>query len=542
MGGDGHSTRRVIVFGLDGASLELLGPWIEEGLLPNIARLIERGVSGGLESVIPPLTPPAWTTAVTGVPPAEHGVLNFARPRFGRATFDFFNALDRRVPALWDYLAAAGKRSLVLHLPAAHPPFEIDGVLISGIPVTDIRTDFTYPKSLKDELIENIPGYKLYPNTRQLKGERDSYFEDAIATLRTHVEEALFLMQREPWDLLFTVWQPGDSLMHFFWKDMDGRSGDESRKNFIRDYYIEADAGIGRIVDAAGNETSVIVMSDHGHTGVHAAVYLNKWLVQNGDMDFRPTFRHGLELLMLKVQRKIRRRLVKRRKFKEDEDQFAQVAARLLGKLEQGIRWKSTVAHAEPPGYIWICTKNRYPLGTIEPGEEYFRVREEIRVGFAGLVDPDTGEPVFDRVLTKDEAFPGPAARDAPDLVLMCRPGFITEYGLRKNFVVGPSQGARFNGYHVMTGLFVAAGPELKRGVTIDGARILDVAPTILHLLDLPIPPSMKGSVLTAAWAAETLSNRSVRIEDVGVKFTPSSQGEVERESIEQSLRDLGYM
>jgi predicted AlkP superfamily phosphohydrolase/phosphomutase len=157
-------------------------------------------------------------------------------------------------------------------------------------------------------------------------------------------------------------------------------------------------------------------------------------------------------------------------------------------------------------------------------------------------MDPDTGDPVFDQVLTKDQAFPGPAAREAPDLVLMCRPGFITEYGLRKNFVVGPSQGARFNGYHVMTGLFVAAGPELKQGVTIDGARILDVAPTILHLLDLPIPPSMKGSVLKDAWAAETLSNRSVRIEDVAVQFTPSSQGEVERESIEQSLRDLGYM
>ncbi|MGB5036525.1 MAG: alkaline phosphatase family protein, partial [Blastocatellia bacterium] len=82
MGSDGRSTPRVVIVGLDGASLELLNPWISEGLLPNLARLIERGVSGGLESVIPPLTPPAWTTAVTGVPPADHGVLNFARPRF----------------------------------------------------------------------------------------------------------------------------------------------------------------------------------------------------------------------------------------------------------------------------------------------------------------------------------------------------------------------------------------------------------------------------------------------------------------------------
>lgn len=542
MGSDGCSTPRVVVVGLDGASLELLNPWIEEGLLPNLARLIGRGVSGGLESVIPPLTPPAWTTAVTGVPPAEHGVLNFARPRFGRSSLDFFNALDRRVPALWDYLAAAGKRSLVLHLPAAHPPFEIEGVLISGIPVTDIRSDCTYPKSLKDDLIANVPGYKLYPNTLQLKGERDGYFQDAVATLRTHVDEALYLMQRETWDLLFTVWQPGDSLMHFFWKDMDGRSGVDSRKNYIRDYYREADAGIGRIVEAAGDEVHVIVMSDHGHTGVHGAVYLNKWLVDNGYMDFRTSFRQGLELLTLKLQRKFRRRFKKRRAFRDDEDQMTQIAARLLEKLEQGIRWSNTKAHAEPPGYVWICTKDRYPLGTVEPGGEYLRVREEIREGLAELLDPDSGEPVFDAVLTRDEAFAGPAQGDAPDLVVMCRPGFITEYGLRKNFVVGPSQGARFNGYHVMQGLLVAAGPQLQHGTTIEGARILDIAPTILHLLGLPVPPSMKGAVLTDACSPDALADNPVRVEDVAVRFTPSSHGEVEKESIEQSLRDLGYM
>jgi predicted AlkP superfamily phosphohydrolase/phosphomutase len=542
MESDGRSTRRVVVVGLDGASLELLGPWMEEGLLPNLARLMGKGVSGGLESVIPPLTPPAWTTAVTGVPPAEHGVLNFARPRFGRATFDFFNALDRRVPALWDYLAAAGKRSLVLHLPAAHPPFEIDGVLISGIPVTNLKSDCTFPSSLKDDLIANVPGYKLYPNTLQLKGERDAYFHDAVATLRTHVEESLYLMDREAWDLLFTVWQPGDSLMHFFWKDMDGRSGVAEREHYIRDYYREADAGIGRIVEAAGDEAHVIVMSDHGHTGVHGAVYLNKWLVENGYMDHRTTFGQGLDLLWLKVQRKFRRRFGKRRAFKDNQEQMTQIAAKMLEKLEKGIRWGNTRAHAEPPGYVWICTKDRYPLGTVEPGDEYRRVREEIRNGFAELTDPDTGEPVFDRVLTKDEAFDGPAADNAPDIVLMCRPGFITEYGLRKNFTVGPSQGARFNGYHVMTGLFVASGPCLKQGVTIDGARILDIAPTILHLLDLPVPPAMKGVVLTDACEPEALAKRPVRIEDVAVQFKPSSHGEVERESIEQSLRDLGYM
>jgi predicted AlkP superfamily phosphohydrolase/phosphomutase len=479
---------------------------------------------------------------VTGVSPAEHGILNFAKPRFGTRALDFFGARDRRVPALWDYLAAAGKRSIVLHLPAAHPPFAIEGVLVSGIPVTDLRSDCTYPASLKDDLVTNVRGYKLYPNTLRLKGDRDGYFQDAIATIRTHAEEAVYLMRREEWSFLFTVWQPGDSLMHFFWKDMDGRSGVAARRHYIRDYYRAADEGLGRILDEAGPDAHVVVMSDHGHTGVHGTVYLNKWLIDNGFMTFRTSFKQAMELVTLKVQRKFQKRWVRRRRYDESGDQFLQVAARLLEKLEQGIVWSRTKAHAEPPGYVWICTKDRYPQGTVEPGDEYLKVREEIRQGFEALRDPDGGGPVFDRILTKEEAFDGPAATDAPDLVLMCKSGFITEYGLRSGVTVGPSRGARFNGYHVMRGLFAAVGPELKRGETVEGSRILDIAPTILHLLDLPVPPHMEGVVLETALDPAALAARPVRREEIAVDFAYEARGEVERDAIEQSLRDLGYM
>ena len=542
MGTDGRPAPRVVVVGLDGASLELLGPWIDEGHLPNLARLIERGVSGGLESVVPPLTPPAWTTAVTGVGPGRHGVLNFAKPRFGKPTLDFFGARDRLAPALWDYLAAAGKRSLILHLPAAHPPFELEGAMISGIPVTDLRSDCMYPKELKEELVANIPGYKLYPNTFRIKGDRDGYFQETVETVRIAADEAVYLMRQKPWDLLFTVWQPGDSLMHFYWKDMDGRSGVEERRHYIRDYYREADAGLGRVLEEAGEDAHVIVMSDHGHTGVDGTVFLNKWLVENRFLAYRPTLKQTVELVALKLQRKLFKRVLRRRKYKENEDQILQLAARLLEKFEQGIVWRRTKAHAEPPGYIWICTRDRYPQGTVAPGAEYERVREEIRAGFAKLKDPKSGEPVFDRILTKEEAFDGPAVADAPDLVMMCRSGFITEYGPHSRYVVGPSQGSRFNGYHVLRGMFVAAGPELRKGTTVEGARILDVAPTILHLLGLPVPRAMEGAALVDAIDADALARRPVRVEEVAVGFSPHTTGEVERDEIERSLRDLGYM
>jgi predicted AlkP superfamily phosphohydrolase/phosphomutase len=534
--------RRVLVIGLDGASFELLGPWMDEGLLPNLSALVARGVSGGLESVIPPLTPPAWTSAVTGVNPGRHGVLNFARPRFGGQLVDFYSALDRRAPALWDYLGAVGKRSIVLHLPATHPPLALDGLLVAGIPVTDLRTDCTYPKTLKQDLVDAIPGYKLFPNTLRLREDRSLYFRDTVDTLKAHGEEALHLMRREPWDLFFTLWQVGDSLMHFFWRDMDGRTGNEERRHYIRDYYREVDVALGRVVEAAGPETHVVVMSDHGHTGVYGAVYVNKWLSDNKYLRIRVSTRDAIEMIAKKIQRKLGKKIGFKKKYDPEGDQGLQIAARMLEKLEKGIDWANTLAHAEPPGYIWINAKDRYPRGVVEPGEEYLRVREEIKEGLEELVDPATGERVLDRIVTREEAFAGPGMVDAPDLVVTCKPGFITDYAVRKNFVVGPSQGARFSGYHVMRGMLAMAGPDVRSSETVEDARIVDIAPTVLHLLGLPAQPDHDGVVLEGALRPDALSTRPVRVEPIAVNFTPPAEGDFERSSIEQSLRDLGYM
>jgi predicted AlkP superfamily phosphohydrolase/phosphomutase len=534
--------RRVLVVGLDGASFELLGQWMDAGLMPNLAALVARGVAGGLESVIPPLTPPAWTSAVTGVNPGRHGVLNFAKPRFGGQLVDFYSALDRRAPALWDFLGAMGKRSVILHLPATHPPLPLEGLLVSGIPVTDLRADCSYPKTLKDELIAAIPGYKLFPNTLRLRQDRDLYFRDTVDTLRSQAEEALYLMRREPWDLFFTLWQVGDSLMHFFWRDMDGRTGNETRRHYIREFYKAADEELGRVVAAAGPETHVIVMSDHGHTGVYGAVYLNKWLADRKLLKFRVSMNDAVQMILKKIQRKLGRKVGFRKKYDPEADQGLQIAARMLEKLEKGIEWSHTVAHAEPPGYIWINAKDRYPRGIVEPGEEYLRVREEIRAGLGELVDPDSGEPVLDRIVTREDAFAGPGMADAPDLVVTCKPGFITEYAVRKNFVVGPSQGARFSGYHVMRGMLAMAGPEVRAGESIEGAAIVDVAPTILHLLDLPVQPGLDGAVLERALTEDAVAARPVRVSEIPVAFVPPAAGDFERSSIEQSLRDLGYL
>ena len=220
---------RVLAIGLDGASFELLDPWLESGEMPHLAALVTRGASGGLESVIPPLTPPAWTSAATGVNPGKHGVYNFLRPKFGRPVTEFFGTADWKAPALWDFLAARGIPSIVLHLPATYPPRPVHGALVAGLPLTNVEANSTWPPGLKDELRHEIPGYRLFPDTMLLRTDRDAYYRDAVDTLRAQTDEVLYLMAHREWSLLFTLWHMGDSLKHFFWEDMERAAVDNPR-------------------------------------------------------------------------------------------------------------------------------------------------------------------------------------------------------------------------------------------------------------------------------------------------------------------------
>lgn len=531
--------RRVLAVGLDGASFDLLEPWMRSGEMPVLARLVESGVAGELESVVPPLTPPAWTSALTGVNPGKHGVFNFLKPGFEPGAAEFYGSSDWRAPAIWDYLGARGLRTIALHLPATYPTPAIEGLLVAGLPLTNVDADCTHPPELRDELRREIPGYKLFPDTILLRTDRDAYFRDACETLRVQTEEALYLMEREPWSLLFTLLHMGDSLKHFFWDDMTGRGGDGSRKHYIRDYYREVDRSLGRLVERAGPETHVVVLSDHGHLGVTRAVHLNAWLAREGYFKVRIPPSMAASMLARKLRRKI---FGKRDLPGGNNDQALAAAARTLAQLGKAVVWRETKAYAEPPGFVWINLRGRNAAGVVEPGDEYRRVRDEIREGLLAIRDPESGEPVFVDVVTREQAFTGPEIDSAPDLVALPRDGYITEYGVQQKRVVAPVRRVGFNGYHVMEGMVAIAGPEIRRGATLDGARIVDVAPTILHLCGLPAQPAMDGRVLEEAFEADALAARPVRVEEIPVASVRSTDSAAERDRIEQSLRDLGYM
>ena len=122
---------KLLIIGIDGATLDLILPWVESEHLPTIGRLIKSGVHGDLASTLPPVTSPAWPTFMTGCNPGKHGVFDFIQPT--GSDFSLVNATKIKQPTIWQRLSSAGYRVGVLNVPVTYPPKPLNGFMISGI-------------------------------------------------------------------------------------------------------------------------------------------------------------------------------------------------------------------------------------------------------------------------------------------------------------------------------------------------------------------------------------------------------------------------
>lgn len=532
---------RVIVIGIDGGTLDLVRPWARAGELPTLAALMRDGASGPLLSTQPPLTPVAWSTLLTGCGPARHGVFGFLRiPRDGYAP-EFLSGGSLTLPTIFELASQAGLRVGVVNLPWTWPPREVNGFWLSGLDAPAFGPEIARPRGLFEELTSQFDGYfdKVVPRRRA--GYDLARLEASVRKLGAISRH---LARTRPADLLALAFTASDQVQHWFWRERAVTARDGRRvEDLILHTYRLIDEQIGCILDeCAGPDTTVLVVSDHGAGPCEGGINLNRWLAERGMLRFAGDG-VGLRGMMLRAGRMLPGRLRERLRAR-----VARRRRRMLSEvLARGIAWQETDAFCwSDYGSISVHLEGRFAAGRV-PEARRDALLEELSAALMALRDPETGERVMSAPLRGDDLF-GPH-EDAPDLLAVTR-GYrweiLTDFtssgplpGNLRREVFGPSLR---QGTHRLDGLLCAWGRVVRAGFAVSGARVHDLAPTILHLLGEPVPEYMDGRVLSELLVRDAAAPPRREERDPAYPTGHGSYSDEERARVERDLRALGYL
>jgi predicted AlkP superfamily phosphohydrolase/phosphomutase len=539
-----------LAISIDGATFDLVRPWAEKGDLPNLARLMAEGVHGPLESTLPPVTSPAWPTFATGKNPGKHGVFDFIRPMGGQ--FELVNASSLRAPTLWDILSEAGRTVGIMNVPVTYPPRPVNGFVVAGM-LSPTAGTFTYPADLLDQYADQLMPYRIAPNVQYKEGNEEIFTADLLDLVDRRGRYALRLMQDHPSDFLMFHFQATDVLQHSLWKFVDPshpRYDAEGAAAFgpaFKHIYQRIDDYVGQMLERLADDTTVIIMSDHGFGPLHHTVNLNLFLLDQRLLKLKSLawtrlktglFRAGLT--PASIWHLIERAGLQNHVWRVSKSTRNKVVNKFLSFDD--VDWSRTLAYSiGHVGQIYLNLKDREPAGVVEPGAEYEAVRQRVIEALQQLRHPQTGQPMVDEVIPGETVVSGPYASHGADLHLVLdgyRAIAFPLFAADRRIVTGQIRGD--SGCHRRHGILIAWGAGIRSGEPVENARIADLAPTILHLMGLPVPDDMDGRVLTSALGV----TRSVAHERTGESragFEESLSVE-ETAEVEERLRSLGYL
>lgn len=529
-------TTKAFVLGLDGVPWGMLRDWASKGELPNFGRLFEEGTTGPLESTNPATTPVAWPSIATGVSPDAHGLYSFNEltPGYRRS---IHTSHDIEQPSLWNLMSPA----TVGNVPVTYPAQALDGELVAGMVSPRMNEQFTFPSSLVDLIRREIPDYQINLNWREYHGKPDELVADLNGLLDARHDLMEMLLDRTDWELTFFVYTEPDRLQHLAW----------GRDDLLLQHYSRIDEVLGDVLDRVERaDANLFVVSDHGFGPVSVCVNVNTLLAEEGYLTPRTDTGTKSVLNRLGLDRSTVASLLKSRANVSMEDVVDRlprsfvdsVAARLPGDHElYDVDYSETVAFLDAPGNVYVNDTERFEKGTVSPRRRP-AVREEIIDLLTGLTDPNTGGPALD-VVDGSELY----ARDerAPDVLVRGYGDQFVKATLADSVFTDPGV---FDSTHRPEGIFLAWGPDIAAGATVEGASVVDVAPTVLHGSGEAVPDLMDGRVLDEVFAPDSAPGRST-VErytyDAGDAPTPDRDGDgtdEDMDDVEDRLKGLGYM
>ena len=557
---------KVFLLGLDGATWDLLKPLASRGLLPNLSRLMGQGVSGTLRSVFPPLSPVAWTGVMTGKNSAKHGIFEFLEYAQNPLLPRVNSSKNIKADLVWEIAGRHGKRTVAGGVPMSYPPRPAPGFFLGDFLSPANALDFASDAQIFAELERAVGPYQPWSTTVHDNGNEANTLKDLRAFLQHHLDAVKFLMKRCEWDLFMFDLMAIDRIQHELWHVWDdkhtARRGREAELDALKpgcdEFWSAVDRGVGEIEASLPEDASLILMSDHGFGPIEKYVNFNVWLLERGDIALQdslyvkqkhwcyqrgvtPEWVYGLMAKLGLAGQRVSR-------FRGKQTAFLERFGESAFLSRKHIDWSRTKAYSQGNfGQIFLNLKGRQPQGCVEPADA-LALLDELKSALMAMPNPETGEPLVEHVYEAAEIYEGPYLGLAPDLTVVLKDWKYRTIGLHDfttNRVISPAFGP--TGDHRMEGIFIGKGPAFAQGGRLDeSANLLDIAPTLLQILGVPVPNDMDGKVLhevldhsriPASTQFERDSLPVTPAEPVGVAYTEEEDAE-----IQQRLADLGYL
>jgi predicted AlkP superfamily phosphohydrolase/phosphomutase len=484
---------KICVIGLDCAAPEVV---FGDQRLVNLRRLMDLGVYGRLESVIPPITVPAWMCMTTSQDPGSLGVYGFRnRVDHSYDKLGFANSASIKALAIWDQIAREGKKSIIVGVPPNYPPRRINGISVGCFLTPDtVKNDFTHPPEIKAKITELVGEYPA--DVKNFRTDRKDWLRDEIFRMSEKQWKVVhWLLREQEWDYFHFVDIGLDRMHHGFWNFFDKEhvlyEPGNPYENAIPDYYLWLDQQIGAVLELLDNDTAVLIVSDHGAQRLDGGFAINEWLIQEG-------------LLVLNEA-------------PQDLTPFE--------KLH--VNWHKTKVWSEGGYYarIFFNVEGREPQGVISVSE-YESFQNEMKARLEALTD-DKGQPMNSLVFKPKEIYRS-VRNVSPDLIVHFGGLYwrsIGSVGHGRVHVQENDTGPDACN-HAQHGMFILAAPNNPLSGEYRGAKLLDIAPTLLDLAGYEIPESMQGKSLVAGLE----------------KKTPGPHDEEGEREIHDRLAGLGYV
>jgi predicted AlkP superfamily phosphohydrolase/phosphomutase len=507
--------RKMAVIGLDGACWDILMPLVKKGRAPNIAGLMSEGVYGQLQSLEPMMSPVIWTSIGTGKGPAKHGVKSF----YSRQ--DSLRALR-----VWEILAEFGRTVGIFEWLVTSPPRPLKEFVIPGWLATDTAT---YPPDLAFIKKMDLQGREREKNVAAyfelaFKGLRyglrwvtllrtfvhvfktmlmrpdfyDVHYKSILLKMDLHGDFAAHLLKRYKPEFSAVVFYGTDQIPHHYWKFMDHMKFDDIPKEdiskfsgIIRKTYESADQVLGRILNALSDDTTIIVVSDHGMEPVTDVKFVFKVDELIKYLDFGPKEKLLVQILGNNLFFGID---------ESEDNKKRRLQENLVAALKK----------------IWI----------VQLYDGLFNVHF------------DGSEHIVAITRSPDLHLTDYLIKFSEDNVVDARSIIQTKHLLSAK--------------HSKNGIVIIKGKNIAKDRRLQPHSILDITPTILALKGLPVAEDMDGYVIEEAFEDNFFERNPVDYIDSYESLLEKKQKEGskswkgtltgdEREKVKERLRDLGY-